>query len=195
MERIIIRHLYRKPLDTLLATWGLSIVFREAVRMTIGSGYRYTHAPFTGNFHIFGVDYPIYRAFIIGAAAAVFIVTLVFFLYTRYGTQIKAAIYSRENAEAIGIDTSRIDQLSFIIGSALAGFAGAIMSPVVPLNPNIGVDFFAKSFLVVIVGGVGSIYGSLAGLGAHRGRRVAPLRRHPAHHRAGAHPVPRHGGH
>ena len=127
------------------------------------------------NFHIFGVDYPIYRAFIIGAAAAVFIVTLVFFLYTRYGTQIKAAIYSRENAEVMGINTSRIDQLVFIIGSALAGFAGAIMSPVIPLNPNIGVDFFAKSFLVVIVGGVGTC--TVAGrLSAHRRRRVAPLR-------------------
>ncbi len=165
VERLIIRHLYTKPLDTLLATWGLSIVFREAVRMTIGAGYRYTHAPFTGKFHILGVNYPIYRAFIIGAAAVVFVVTLVFFLYTRYGTQIKAAIYSRENAEAMGINTSRIDQLVFIIGSALAGFAGAIMSPVLPLNPNIGVDFFAKSFLVVIVGGVGSMYGSLAGAG------------------------------
>jgi urea transport system permease protein len=165
VERLIIRHLYRKPLDTLLATWGLSIVFREGVRMTIGAGYKYTHAPFTGNFHLLGVDYPLYRLFIIAAAAVIFIVVLVFFLHTKYGIQIKAAIYSRENAESLGINTSRIDQVVFIIGSALAGFAGAIMSPIIALNPNIGIDFFAKSFLVVIVGGVGSIYGALAGSG------------------------------
>lgn len=165
VERLIIRHLYRKPLDTLLATWGLSIVFREGVRMTIGSGYKYTHAPFTGNIHLLGVDYPFYRLFIIAAAAVVFTVTLVFFLRTQYGVQIRAAISSRENAESLGINTTRIDQVVFVIGSALAGFAGAIMSPVIALNPNIGVDFFAKSFLVVIVGGVGSIYGALAGSG------------------------------
>ena len=163
VERLIIRHLYEKPLDTLLATWGLSIVFREAVRMTIGAGYKYTSVPFTGNLHFLGVDYPLYRLFIIGVALITFLVSLYFFLFTQYGKQIRAAIANREIAGALGINTSRIDQVVFIIGSALAGFAGAVMSPIIPLNPNVGVDFFAKSFLVVIVGGVGHMGGTLAG--------------------------------
>jgi len=165
VERLVIRHLYAKPLDTLLATLGLSIVIREGVRMTGGAGYKYTSVPFTGNLHLLGVDYPVYRLFLIAITAAAFLLVLYFFLFTKYGVQIRASIANREIAGALGINTSRVDQIVFIIGSALAGFAGAIMSPIIPLSPNMGVDFFAKSFLVVIVGGVGSFSGALAGAG------------------------------
>ena len=163
VERSIIRFLYEKPLDTLLATWGLSIVLREIVRLTIGAGYRYTSVPFSGKAHIFGADYPIYRFFIIGLTAAVFMGAVYFFLYTHYGLRIRAAIADRDMAGALGINTSRVDQIVFVIGAGMAGLAGAIMSPIVGLNPNMGVDFFAKTFLVVIVGGVGTIYGALGG--------------------------------
>jgi branched-chain amino acid transport system permease protein/urea transport system permease protein len=163
VERGIIRFLYEKPLDTLLATWGLSIVLRESVRLTIGAGYQYTSVPFSGNAHIFGADYPIYRFFIIGLTGAVFFSVVYLFLFTYYGMQIRAAIADRNMAGALGINTSRVDQVVFGFGSGLAGLAGAIMSPIVALNPNMGIDFFAKTFLVVIVGGVGTIYGALGG--------------------------------
>ena len=85
------------------------------------------------------------------------------FLFTYQGMQIRAAIADRDMAGALGINTSRVDQVVFAVGSGLAGLAGAIMSPIVALNPNMGIDFFAKTFLVVIVGGVGTIYGALGG--------------------------------
>jgi urea transport system permease protein len=165
VERTIIRHLYRKPLDTLLATWGLSIVLREVIRLTLGAGYKYTSVPFSGDLHLLGVNYPIYRLFIILVTAASFAVVVYFFFSTDYGTQIRAAIADRDVAACLGINTDRIDQIVFAIGSGLAGLAGAIMSPVVPLHPNMGIDFFSKSFLVVIVGGVGNMFGSLGGAG------------------------------
>lgn len=163
VERCIIRFLYEKPLDTLLATWGLSIVLRESIRITIGAGYQYTSVPFSGNAHIFGADFPIYRFFIIGLTATVFLSVIYLFLFTYRGMQIRAAIADRNMAGALGINTSRVDQVVFAFGSGLAGLAGAIMSPIVALNPNMGIDFFAKTFLVVIVGGVGTIYGALGG--------------------------------
>jgi branched-chain amino acid transport system permease protein/urea transport system permease protein len=163
VERSIIRHLYDKPLDTLLATWGLSIVLREVVRLTIGAGYRYTSVPFSGKARILGADYPLYRFFIIGLTAAVFMCAVYFFLHTRYGLQIRASIADRDMAGALGINTSRVDQVVFALGSGMAGLAGAIMSPIVGLNPNMGIDFFAKTFMVVIVGGVGTLYGTLGG--------------------------------
>jgi urea transport system permease protein len=163
VERSIIKNLYEKPLDTLLATWGLSIVLRESVRLTLGAGYQYTSVPFSGNAHLFGADYPVYRLFIIGLTAVAFIGVVYFFLSTHYGMKIRAAIANRDMAGALGINTTRVDQVVFALGSGLAGLAGAIMSPIVALNPNMGIDFFAKTFLVVIVGGVGTIYGALGG--------------------------------
>jgi branched-chain amino acid transport system permease protein/urea transport system permease protein len=163
IERNIIRHLYQKPLDTLLATWGLSIVLRESIRTTVGAGYQYTSVPFSGNAHILGADYPVYRLFIIGITALAFVAVIYFFLRTDYGMQIRAAIADTDMAGALGINTSRVDQVVFAIGAGLAGLAGAIMSPVIALNPNMGIDYFAKTFLVVIVGGIGTLYGSLGG--------------------------------
>jgi branched-chain amino acid transport system permease protein/urea transport system permease protein len=163
IERCIIRRFYSKPMDTLIVSWGLSIVLREGVRILFGPGYQYTSVPFSGNAHLFGVDYPIYRFFIIGVTTVAFLSVVYFFMFTNYGMQIRASIANRSIAGALGINTSTIDQVVFSLGAGLAGLAGAIMSPVVALNPNMGIDYFAKTFLVVIIGGIGSIFGTLGG--------------------------------
>jgi urea transport system permease protein len=174
IERGFIRFLYHRPLETLLGTWGISIVLRELVRIVIGPEHRYATQPIVGQLHLFGVSYPMYRIAIIIFTAM--IVGLVGYLFTRtdFGLRVKATINDRSMAEALGINTSRIDQAVFVLGAALAGVAGAVMSPVIAINPNMGLDYFARTFLVVIMGGIGQLMGVVAG-GAFIGMAEAGL--------------------
>jgi branched-chain amino acid transport system permease protein/urea transport system permease protein len=161
VERGMIRFLYERPLDTLLATWGLSIVLRELIKNTVGAGYQYTRAPFTGQAHFLGIEYPVYRLFIIGFSSLVLAVVFYLFLRTDLGMQIRAAIANRDMAASLGIRTERLDQFVFALGAGLAGLAGAVMSPVITLHPEMGLDFFAQTFFVVIIGGIGSLWGMI----------------------------------
>ena len=177
IERGLVRFLYDRPLETLLGTWGVSIVLRELVRIVIGPEHRYATQPITGLVRIFDTPYPRYR---IATIIFTFIISaLVLYLFTRtgFGLRVKATISDRRMAEAVGINTSRVDQTVFVLGSGLAGLAGAVMSPVVAINPNMGLDYFAMTFLVVIIGGVGSIFGVLAG-GSFIGLSQAELAAH-----------------
>lgn len=162
IERGFIRFLYERPLETLLGTWGVSIVLRELVRIVIGPEHRYATQPITGQFTLLGFSYPLYRIAIILFTAL--IVALMIYLFTRtdFGLQVQATIRDRGMAEAVGIDTARVDQAVFALGAGLAGVAGAVMSPVVAINPNMGLDYFARTFLVVIIGGLGQVLGVVA---------------------------------
>jgi urea transport system permease protein len=163
IERSFIRFLYKRPIDTLLGTWGVSIVLRELVRIVIGPEHRYATQPITGQLEIFGFEYPLYRLAIILFTAVV--VTFVILLFTRtdFGLRVQATIRDRDMAEANGINTARIDQYVFVLGAGLAGLAGAVMSPVIAINPNMGLDYFARTFLVVIIGGIGKVLGVVGG--------------------------------
>lgn len=163
IERSFIRFLYHRPIETLLGTWGVSIVLRELVRILIGPEHRYATQPITGQFELLGFSYPLYRIAIILFTAAVVGVVVVLFTRTDFGLRVKATIADRSIAEAVGINTSRVDQMVFVLGAALAGLAGAVMSPVIAINPNMGLDYFARTFLVVIIGGVGNILGTIGG--------------------------------
>lgn len=163
IERGFIRFLYHRPIETLLGTWGVSIVLRELVRIVVGPEHRYATQPFTGELHFLGISYPLYRLLIILFTAIV--VTAVVYLFTRtdFGLRVRATIQDRQMAEAVGINTARADQMVFVLGAALAGVAGAVMSPVVAINPNMGLDYFTRTFLVVIIGGIGSLFGVIGG--------------------------------
>lgn len=163
IERSFIRFLYRRPIETLLGTWGVSIVLRELVRIVIGPEHRYATQPITGQFELLGFSYPLYRIAIILFTAAVVALMVYLFAHTDFGLRVKATISDRGMAEAVGINTSRVDQMVFVLGAGLAGLAGAVMSPVVAINPNMGLDYFARTFLVVIIGGIGSMLGVLGG--------------------------------
>jgi urea transport system permease protein len=163
IERGFIRFLYRRPLDTLLGTWGVSIVLREGVRIIAGPEYRYATQPLTGQLQIFGVSYPLYRVAIIAFTALVVTAVLYLFRRTDFGLRVQATISDRNMAEAVGINTARVDQTVFVLGAALAGIAGAVMSPVSVISPNMGLDYFARTFLVVILGGIGNTLGVLGG--------------------------------
>jgi len=163
IERSMIRFLYERPLETLLGTWGVSLILKEAVKLALGPQQRYTMQPFSGSLSLLGVQYPIYRFFIIFVTLLVILVMIYIFLKTDFGLRTRAVIANREMAAAVGIDTAFIDQAIFALGAGLAGFAGAIMSPVVAVNPNMGLEYFGRTFFAVIVGGVNNIFGVLAG--------------------------------
>jgi branched-chain amino acid transport system permease protein/urea transport system permease protein len=163
IERGFIRLLYQRPLDTLLGTWGVSIVLRELIRIVIGPEHRYATQPITGQLSILNFSYPLYRISIIIFTAMVVLGVLYVFTRTDFGLQVQATIRDRGMAEAVGINTSRVDQIVFALGAGLAGLAGAVMSPVIAVNPNMGLDYFARTFLVVIIGGIGQVVGVVGG--------------------------------
>lgn len=174
IERSYIRFLYDRPLDTLLGTWGISIILRELIRIIVGPEHRYATQPITGQLQIGNFSYPLYRASIIVFTFVV--LAVVFYLFTRtdFGLKVQATIRDRQMASAVGINTSHVDQVVFAFGAGLAGLAGAVMSPVIAINPNMGLDYFAQTFLVVILGGAGQILGVLGG-GATIGMTQAGL--------------------
>ena len=120
------------------------------------------------------VSVPVSRAAMIVFATIVLVVVLYVFARTDFGLKVQATIRDRQMASAVGINTSHIDQAVFAFGAGLAGLAGAVMSPVIAINPNMGLDYFAQTFLVVILGGAGRILGVLGG-GATIGMTQAGL--------------------
>lgn len=163
VELGIIRFLYKRPLETLLATWGLSIVIRQLMRIVFGVGYRASPHPLLGDLTVWGFSYPIYRVFLMIICVLVIIVTFYVFYRTDFGLKIRAITQDVEMASALAINTSRMYLSTFVFGSALAGLAGALMTPEITISPEAGVNFLARSFFVVILGGIGGLAGVLGG--------------------------------
>jgi len=159
IERFLVRHLYKELLATVLLTWGLSIYLRQLVRLVIGPEWRYIGNPLPGSLTFLGISYPLYRLFIIVLAVAVMGFVGYLMLKTRFGLYCRAVRQNREMAAALGVDTDRINLLAFALGTGLAGLGGAVMAPLVTIQPDMGLSFLGDSFLVVIVGGAGSIMG------------------------------------
>jgi urea transport system permease protein len=162
-ERLIIRPLYKRPLDTLLATWGLSIVIRQIIRLIYGSGQMMAESVIVGSTRLLGTSYPTYRLFIIIFTSG--IVAACFYLYFRsdFGLRIRMVIANRSMAGALGVNTHATDMWAFGVAAAMVGLAGAIMSPLVVINPEMGLEYLSRAFIVVIIGGIGHLYGVVAG--------------------------------
>lgn len=163
IERTIIRRLYHRPIDTLLATWGVSIVLRQIVRLIYGTGHMSSTSLMTGSIPMFGYDYPAYRLFVVLITALVVLATFYLYFRTTFGLKIRLIIANRSMARALGIDTNSTDMWAFGVASALVGLAGAIMSPLVTIDPEMGLAFLTRAFIVVITGGIGHLYGVIAG--------------------------------
>lgn len=163
VERIVIRPLYKRPFDTLLVTWGLSMVLKQVVQLIFGASHRDVKALFRGSMQIFGADYPIYRLFIILSTLILLIVVYFLYFKTSLGLQMRMVTQNREQANAMGVNASSIDRWSFAIGAALAGIAGAIMTPLMFVNPSMGEAYLTNAFIVVIIGGVSSLLGVIGG--------------------------------
>jgi branched-chain amino acid transport system permease protein/urea transport system permease protein len=164
VERLVVQRLYeRGDLSTLLATFGLSILLQRGIAIAFGDRPQFVASPIQGGPVILGNTYPTYQILATAIAMLIIAGVVLLFLRTDFGLRARATIVNPAMAAALGVDTVRMNALSFALGSALAGLAGALASPLVSVVPTMGLDWIVRSFLVVIVAGVGSI---LAAVGA-----------------------------
>ena len=165
IERTIIRFLYGRPLETLLATWGLSLILQQAVRTAFGPNNREVGNPswMSGAFDLGGITITYNRLWIICFALAVFVALLALLRFTRFGLEMRAVTQNRPMAASMGIRTSRVDALTFGLGSGIAGMAGVALSQIDNVSPNLGQGYIIDSFMVVVFGGVGNLWGTLVG--------------------------------
>ena len=163
----LIRRLYGRPLETLLATWGVSIVLQQGIRLIFGPELRYVKAPdlVDGGFNVPGSNLPFawFRLFIIVLALGLLFLTYWMLYRTALGMRVRAVNQNRPMAEVLGIDTRRVDRFVFAFGSGLAGIAGAILAPIKTVSPIMGFPYAVDSYMVIVLGGVGRLVGTVAG--------------------------------
>lgn len=163
IEWAVVRHLYRRPFDTLLATWGVAILLRELIENLFGRGYRSVDQTLPGTVEILGVVYPAYRLTLLAFTVALFTGLFVWYRRSATGVRIKAMISNPELASAVGIDRARLARAAFIFGAASAGLAGVLLAPLVRVEPYMGIDYLLSSFFVLVIGGLGSLQGLVLG--------------------------------
>lgn len=163
IERGIIRFLYGRPLETLLATWGVSLILQQAVRTIFGPTNREVGAPsyMAGSFEFLGLSITYGRLWIIVFALIVFFTLLLVMKATSFGLKMRAVTQNRRMAAAMGIRTPWIDSMTFALGSGIAGIAGVALSQIDNVSPNLGQSYIIDSFMVVVFGGVGNLWGTL----------------------------------
>ena len=165
IERLVIRFLYTRPLETLLATWGISLILQQAVRSIFGANNRQVSNPhfMSGSFDLGGLSITTNRLWIIVLSAVVFIGLQLVLRATPFGLQMRAVTQNRRMAAAMGISTARVDMLAFGLGSGVAGIAGVALSQIDNVSPNLGQGYIIDSFMVVVFGGVGNLWGTAFG--------------------------------
>jgi urea transport system permease protein len=165
IERLVIRFLYTRPLETLLATWGVSLILQQGVRSLFGANNRQVSNPhfMSGAFEIGGLSITTNRLWIIVLSAVVFIGLQLVLRATPFGLQMRAVTQNRRMAAAMGVSTARIDMLAFGLGSGVAGIAGVALSQIDNVSPNLGQGYIIDSFMVVVFGGVGNLWGTAFG--------------------------------
>lgn len=165
MERSVIRFLYGRPLETLLATWGISLMLQQAIRSSFGATNREVANPawMSGAMDFLGLTLTTNRIVIIIFAAAVVLALAAFLRWSAMGLNMRAVTQNRSMAAAMGIPTGRVDALTFGLGSGIAGVAGVALSQVSNVSPSLGQGYIVDSFMVVVFGGVGSLWGTVVG--------------------------------
>jgi urea transport system permease protein len=165
IERSLIRWLYGRPLETLLATWGLSLILQQAVRSIFGASNREVEAPawMSGVTHLGGLTLTWNRMYIILFALLVLAAMAALLRFTAFGLRMRAVTQNRRMAAAMGIRTPWVDALTFGLGSGVAGMAGVALSQIDNVSPNLGQSYIIDSFMVVVFGGVGNLWGAALG--------------------------------
>ena len=163
LERTVIRFLYRRPLESLLATWGVSLVMQQLFRMVFGANNVQVNSPrwLLGHFDINDVSLGYNRVFVIVFAVLIVIGTWLLLTKTPLGLLIRAVMQNRDMASCMGVRTARVNMMTFAFGSGLAGLAGAFLSQIGNVGPSLGQSYIVDSFMTVVVGGVGSIVGTV----------------------------------
>ncbi len=166
IERSVIRFLYGRPLETLLATWGVSLILQQAVRSIFGPTNKSVTTPswMSGAIDFSnGLSFTLNRVAILAFALTIFVGLMLLIKRSPLGLQMRAVTQNRPMANAMGIRSSRVDAVTFGLGSGIAGLAGVALSQIDNVSPNLGQSYIIDSFLVVVFGGVGNLWGTLAG--------------------------------
>jgi branched-subunit amino acid ABC-type transport system permease component len=161
-EVATLRPIYRRqPLYGLILTFGLALVFREGARQIWGGDMRRIATPVPGSTPLLGMTYPNYRLFLLAISSALLVAIWLFFTKTRAGVIVRAAVQDAEMLDALGVDVARVFTLTFAGSAALAALAGLLLAPVFTVYPQMGVEMILLAFIVVILGGMGSLGGSV----------------------------------
>jgi branched-subunit amino acid ABC-type transport system permease component len=152
---------HREPLYGLILTFGLALVFREGARQIWGGDMRRILPPFTGSTPLLGMTYPNYRLFLLAASSVILLSLWLFFTRTRAGIVVRAAVQDAEMLDGLGVDVRRVFTLTFAASGALAALAGLLLAPIFTVYPQMGVEMILLAFIVVILGGMGSMGGSV----------------------------------
>ena len=152
----------RDPLNTILATFGVSLILQNYALWQFGPVARKINEPYTGHFNLFYLEYPWYRLIIAGLSAAIIGGFWLFLKYGKFGVWIRATTQDRVMAQAMGIPVPMVHTVAFAIGAGMAAASGVLFGPLVGVNHTMGLDWVLKAFIVVVVGGMGNLGGSIA---------------------------------
>ncbi|HKB58179.1 MAG TPA: urea ABC transporter permease subunit UrtB [Lacunisphaera sp.] len=163
LERSVIRFLYRRPLESLLATWGVSLILQQLFKLTFGSNNVNVDSPvyLSSNWTVFDITFAWNRVFVIGFAAVIVFGVWLALTKTALGLLIRCVMQNRTMAACMGVRTERVNMLTFGLGSGLAGLAGVFVTQLGTVGPSMGQEYIVDSFMTVVVGGVGSIFGTV----------------------------------
>ncbi len=154
VERFIIRPLYKRPLDAILATWGLGIIIGQVITLAFGREVQFAASPISGTVEVLGVAYSSYRLLILAVALLLGLALTALLYATRFGLNARAVIMNETLARGLGIDSTRVRAITFSLGAALACGAGALITPLLSVDPNMGLPWLVNSFMLVLVSGI-----------------------------------------
>jgi urea transport system permease protein len=166
VERGIIQWIYDRPLETLLATWGVGIGLQVIAKLIFGPELYYAGSPkiLDGGMRVIGrLPFPYYRMFLIALAIVLVLVVFYIIFRTNFGLKVRAVRRNRVISECLGINTARVDMMIFMLGSGLAGIAGAVLAPIKSVSTTMGFPYAVDSYMVIVLGGVGNLWGVVAG--------------------------------
>jgi urea transport system permease protein len=166
IERSIIQWIYDRPVETLLATWGVGIALQVIIKLIFGPELLYAGAPemLQGGVPLIGLlPFPRYRIFLLVLAIVMVAGTFYLLFKTNFGLKVRAVRRHRAISGCLGIDTAKVDMMIFTFGSGLAGIAGAALAPIKSVSPPMGFPYAVDSYMVLVLGGVGNLWGVVAG--------------------------------
>jgi urea transport system permease protein len=164
IERLIIRHLYNRLLDTILATWGIGVILQQFIRLSVGSELKYLEIPpfMAESMNLFGQQLSIYRVFIFLFAIAIFVLAWFIIFKTKFGMKLRAVTQNKDMASCFGINSGFVYSATFAFGTGIAALAGAFVAPLKSISPDMGTNYIIDAFMVVVLGGVESLIGTAA---------------------------------
>jgi branched-chain amino acid transport system permease protein len=159
LERTIVRQFYHRPIDSLVATWGISLIMTQGALLLLGSGAPGVGTPF-GSVSIAGASFSVYRLVLVAVAVLVLAALYLVFMRTRFGVHARATMQNAAMARALGVPVDRVYAVTFGLGAALAGLAGGLYAPTMTLSPMMGSSFVIEAFVTVVAGGADVLVGT-----------------------------------